>query len=159
MWTDVQAGFRKSRDQTANICGIIEKGGESRKTPTSASSTILKPLTMWITTNWKIPKEIGIPDNLTWVLRNLYVAQEETVRTLHGTTDLFKSGEGLQQGCILCCLFNVYVEYIMWNVELDKSQVGIKIARRDINNLRYAHDTTLMAESEEELKSFLMRVK
>ena len=115
---------------------------------------MLKPLTMWITTNWKILKETGIPDNLTWILRNLYVAQEETVRTLHGTTDLFKIGKGLQQGCISpCCLFNFYAEYIMWNVELDKSQVGINNARRDINSLRYAHDTTLMAESEEELKS------
>ena len=103
--------------------------------------------------------ETGIPDYLTCLLRNLYVAQEETVRTLHGTTDLFKIGKGLQQGCISpCCLFNFYAEYIMWNAGLDDSQAGIKISGRNINNLRYADDTTLTAESEEELKSLLMKV-
>ena len=119
-----------------------------------------KPLTVWITTNWKILQEMGIPDHLTCLLRNLYQGQEATVRTGHGAMDWFKTGKGVCQGCILSpCLFNVYTDYIIWNVELDESQAGIKIARRNINNLRYADDTTLMAESEEELKSLLMRVK
>ena len=115
---------------------------------------------MWITTNWKILKEMGIPDHLTCLLRNIYAGQEPTVRTGHGTTDWFKIGKGEHQGCILSpCLFNLYAESIMWNAGLDESQAGIKIARRNINNLRYADDTTLMAESEEELKSLLMQVK
>ena len=109
---------------------------------------------------WKIPKEMGIPDHLTCLLRNLYAGQEETVRTGHGTTDWFQIGKGVRQGCILSpCLFNLYAEYIMRNAGLDEAQAGIKIARRNINNFRYADDTTLMAESEEELKSFLMKVK
>ena len=103
---------------------------------------------------------MGIPDHLTWLLRNLYAGQEATVRTGHGTTDLFQIGKGVHQGYILSpCLFNFYAEYIMRNTGLEEAQAGIKIARRNINNLRYADDTTLMAESEEELKSLLMKVK
>ena len=103
---------------------------------------------------------MGIPDHLTRLLRNLYAGQEATVRTGHGTTDWFQIGKGVRQGCILSpCLFNLYAEYIMTNVGLEEAQAGIKIARRNINNLRYADDTTLMAESEEELKSLLMKVK
>ena len=113
---------------------------------------------MWITTNWKIFKEMGTPDHLTYLLRNLYVVQEATVRTRHGTTDWFKIGKGVQQGYILSpCLFNLYTGNVMQNPGLDESQAVIEIARRNINNLRYANDTTLMAESEEELKSLLMR--
>ena len=109
---------------------------------------------------WKILKEMGIPDHLTCLLRNLYVGQEATVRTGHGKTHWFQIGKGVHQGCILSpCLFNLYAEYIMQNVGLDEAQAGIKIARKDINNLSYADDTTLMAESEEELKSLLMKVK
>ena len=101
-----------------------------------------------------------LPDHLTCLLRNLYAGQEATVRTGHGTTDWFQIGKGVSQGCILLpCLFNLYAEYIMRNAGLNEAQVGIKIARRNINNLRYADDTTLMAESEEELKSLLMKVK
>ena len=109
---------------------------------------------------WKILKEMGIPNHFTHLLRNLYAGQEETVRTGHGTTDWFQIGKGVRQGCILSPrLFNLYAEYIMQNARLDEAQAGIKIARRNINNLRYANDTSLMAESEEELKSFLMKVK
>ena len=108
----------------------------------------------------KTLKEMGIPDHLTCLLRNLYAGQEATVRTEHGTTDWFKIGKGVCQGCILSpCLFNLYAEYIMRNAGLEEAHAGIKIAGRNINNLRYADDTTLMAESEEELKSFLMKVK
>ena len=109
---------------------------------------------------WKILKEVGIPDHLTCLLRNLYAGQEATVRTGHGTTDWFQIGKVVHQGYMLSpCLFNLYAEYIMRNAGLDEAQAGIKIARRNINNLRYADDTMLMAESEEELKSFLMEVK
>ena len=108
----------------------------------------------------KILKEMGIPDHLICLLRNLYAGQEATVRTRHGTTDWFQIGKGVHQGCILFpCLFNLYAEYIMRNTGLEEAQAGIKIARRNINNLRYADGTTLMAESEEELKSLLMKVK
>ena len=111
-------------------------------------------------TLWKILKEMGIPDHLTCLLRNLYAGQEATVRTGHGTTDWFQMGKGVHQVCILSpCLFNLYAEYIMTNAGLEEAQAGIKIARRNISNLRYAHDTTLMAESKEELKSLLMKVK
>ena len=109
---------------------------------------------------WKILNEMGVPDHLTCLLRNLYPSQEATVRTGHGTTDQFQIGKGGCQGYILSpCLFNFYVEYILQNARLDEAQAGIKITRRNINNLRYADDTTLMAESEEELKSLLMKVK
>ena len=109
---------------------------------------------------WKILQEMGIPDHLTCLLRNLYAGQEATVRTVYGTTDWFQIGKGVHQGCILSpCLFNLYAKYIMWNARLDEEQAGIKAAKRSINNLRYADDTTLMAESKEELKSLLMKVK
>ena len=109
---------------------------------------------------WQILKEMGIPDHMTCLLRNLYAGQEATVRTGHGTTDWFQIGKGVCQGCILSpCLFNFYAEYIMRNSGLEETQAGIKIARRNINNLRYADDTTLMAKSEEELKRLLMKVK
>ena len=109
---------------------------------------------------WKILKEMGIPDHLTCLLRNLYANQEATVRTGHGTTDWFKIGKGVHQGCILSPgLFNLHAEYIMKDARLDEAQAGIKIARRNFSNLRYTDDTTLMAESEEELKSLLMKVK
>ena len=109
---------------------------------------------------WKILKEMGLPDQLTCLLRNLYAGQDATVRTGHGRVDWFQIGKGVHQGCILSpCLFNFYAEYIMQNAELNESQAGIKIDRGNINNLRYADDTTLMAESKEELKSFLMKVK
>ena len=121
---------------------------------------MLKPLIVWITTNWKILQEMGVPDHLTCLLRNLYASQEATVRTGHGTTDWFQIGKGVHQGCILSpCLFNLYAEYIMRNAGLEKTQAGIKIAGRNINNFKYADDTTLMAESEEELKSLLMKLK
>ena len=108
---------------------------------------------------WKILKEMGIPDHLTCLLRNLYAGQEAAVRTGHGTKDWLQIGKGVRQGCILSpCLFNLYAEYIMRNTGLDEAQAGIKIARRKINNLRYADDISLMAESEE-LKSLLMKVK
>ena len=119
-----------------------------------------KPLTVWITINWKILKEMGIPDHLTCLLRNLYAGQEATVKTGHGTTDWFQIGKGVRQGCILSpCLFNFYAEYIMKNAGLEETQAGIKIAGRNINNIRYVDYTNLMAESEEELKSLLMKVK
>ena len=121
--------------------------------------TMPKPLTVWITINWKILKEMGIPDYLTCLLRNLYADQEATVRTGHETIDWFQIGKGVCQGCILSpCLFNLYTEYIMRNAGLEETQAGIKIVRRNINNLRYADDKTLMVESEEELKSLLMKV-
>ena len=117
-------------------------------------------MTVWITTNWKILQEMGIPDHFTCLLRNLYADQEAIVRTRHGTTDWLQIGKGVRQGCIVSpCLFDLYAEYIMQNAGLDEAQAGIKIARRNINNLRYADDTTLMAENKEELKSLLMKVK
>ena len=119
-----------------------------------------KPLTVWITTNWKILKEMRIPEHVTCLLRNLYAGQEATVRTGHGTIDWFQIGKGVRHDCILSpCLFNFYAEYIMRNAGLEEAQAGIKIARRNINNLRYADDTTLMAGSEEGLKGLLMKVK
>ena len=142
--------------------GSSKKQESSRKTSISALLTMPKPLTVWITINWKILKEMGLPDHLTCLLRNLYAGQEATVRTGHGTTDWFQVGKGVRQGCILLpCLFNLYAdaEDIMRNAGLEEAQSGIKISRRNINNLRYADDTTLMAESEEELKSLLMKVK
>ena len=120
-----------------------------------------KPYTVWITTKmWKILQEVGIPDHLTCLLRNLCAGQEATVRIGHRTTDWFQIGKGVLQGYTLSpCLFNLYAEYIMRNTGLEEAQAGIKIAGRNINNLRYADDTTLTAESEEELKSLLMKVK
>ena len=138
--------------------GSWEKEESSRKTSISALLTMLKPLTVWITRNWKILKEMGIADHLTCLLRNLYAGQEATVRTGHGTTDWFQMGKAVCQGCILSpYLFNLYAEYIMRNAGLEEAQAGIKIAGRNINNLKYADDTTVMAESEEELKSLLMK--
>ena len=122
--------------------------------------TTLKPLTVWITTNLKILKGMGIPDHLFCLLINLYAGQEATVRTRHGTTDWFQIRKGTCQGRMLSpCLFNIYAEYIMRNTGLDEAQLGIKIFRININNLTYADDTTLMAESKKELKSLLMKVK
>ena len=157
---DGQAGFRKGRanwDQIANIRLIVEKAREFQKN--TCFIDYAKAFTMWITTIWKILQEMEIPDHLTCLLRNLYSGQEATVRTRHGTTDWFQIRKGVHQGCMLSpCLFNFYAEYIMWNARLDEPQTGMKIAGRNINNLRYADDTTLMAESEE-LKRLLMKVK
>ena len=141
--------------------GSLKTQEISRKISTSAWLTSSKPLTVWITTNlWKILEQMGIPDYLNFLLRNLYEGQEATVRTGHRTMDWFQIGKGVCQGCILSpCLFNLYSEYIMRNAGLDEAQAGIKIAGRNINNLRYADDTTLMAESKEELNSLLMKVK
>ena len=128
--------------------GSSKKQGSSRKTSISALLTMPKPLAMWITTNWKILQEMGIPDHLTCLLRDVYAGQEATVRTGYGTMDWFQIGKGVCQGCILLsCLFNLHAEYLMGNAGLDEAQAGIKIAWRNINNLRYANDTTLMAES------------
>ena len=110
----------------------------------SASLTMLKPLVVWVTTNWKILQEMGIPDHLTCFLRNLYTGQEATLRTRHGTMDWFQIGKGIQEGCILSpCLFNLYAEYTLQNAKLDEAQAGIKIAGKNTSNLRYADDTTL----------------
>ena len=161
---DVQAGFRKGRetkDQIANIHGIIKKAREFQEDIYFCFTDYAKSFDC-VDHNklWKILQEMGIPDHLTCLLKNLYAGQEATVRTEHGTTDWFKIGKGLHQGYILSpCLFNLYAEYIMRNAGLDESQAGIRIAGRNINNLRYVDDTTLMAESEEELKSLLMKVK
>ena len=139
--------------------GSLKKQEKSRKTSTSASLTMLKPLTVWITTNWKILKDMGIPDHPTCLLRNLYAGQEATVRTLPGTTDWFKIGKGVHQGCLLSPrLFNLYAEYIMRNAGLDETQSRIKIAR-NTNNLRNTDEVTLTAKSKKELKSLLMKVK
>ena len=130
--------------------GSLKNYESARKTSTSVLLTTPKPLTVWITTNRKILKETGIPDHLTCLLRKLCAGQEATVKTGHGTTDWFQIGKGVHQGCILSpCLFNLYAEYIMRNAGLEEAQAGIKISGRNINNLRYADDTTLMAESEE----------
>jgi len=161
---NIQAGFRKgrgARDQIANIRWIIEKAREFQKNIYFCFIDYAKAF-YHVDHNklWKILQEMGIPDYLTCLLRNLHAGQEETVRTGHGTTDWFRIGKGERQAYTLSpCLFNVYVEYIMQNAGLDEAQGGIKTARRNINNLRYADDTTLMAESEEELKSLMMKVK
>ena len=161
---DVQAGFRKgrgTRDQIANICWIIEKAREFQKNFYFYFIDYAKAFDC-VDHNklWKILKEMGIPDHLTWLLRNLYAGQEAIVRTGHGTTDWFQIGKGIHQGCTASpYLFNFYAEYIMRNAGLEEAQAGIKIAGRHINNFRYADDTTLMAESEEELKSLLMKMK
>ena len=141
------------------FAGLLKKQDSSKKTSISALLTMPKPLTVWITINCKISKEMGITDHFTCLLRNLYVGQEATVRTGHGT-DWFQIGKRVREGCMLSpCLFNFYAEYIMRNARLEETQAGIKIAGRNINNLRYVDDTTLMAGSEEELKSLLMKVK
>src|SRR5574337_337911 len=161
---DVQTCFRKgrgTRDQIANIHWIIEKAREFKKNIYFCFSDYAKAFDC-VDHNklWQILKEMEIPDHLTCLLRNLYAGQEATVRTGHGTTDWFQIGKGVRQGCIFSpCLFNFYAEYIMRNAGLEETQAGIKIARRNINHLRYADDTTLMAESEEELTSLLMKVK
>ena len=161
---DVQAGFRKgrgTRGQIANICWITEKAREFKKNIYFCFIDYAKAFDC-VDHNklWKILKEMGIPDHLTCLLRNLYAGQEAIIRTGHGTTDWFQIGKRVHQGCILSpCLFNLYAVYIMRNSGLDEAQAGIKIARRNINNLRYAYDTTLMAESEQELKNLLMKVK
>ena len=160
---DVQAGFRKgrgTRDQIANIHWIIEKAREFQKNIYFCFIDYAKAFDS-VDHNklWKILKEMGILDHLTSLLRNLYAGQE-AVRTGHGTTDWLQMGKGVHQGCVLSpCLFNLYAEYIMRNAGLEEAQAGIKIAGRNINNLRYADDTTLRAESEEDLKSLLMKVK
>ena len=140
--------------------GSSKKQESSRKTCISALLTMPKPMIVWPTTNWKILKEMGIPDHLTCLLINLYAGQEATGRTGHGAMDWVQIGKGLCQGCILSpCLFNLHAEYIIRNAGLDEAHTGIKIAGRNINNLRYADGTILMAESEEELKRLLMKVK
>ena len=147
------------RDQIANICWIIEKSREFQK---NICFIDYAKAFDYVEHNklWKILQEMGIPDHLTWLLRNLYAGQEATVRTGHGTTDWFQIRKRVHQGCILSpCIYNISVEYIMRNNGLDEPEVGIKISRWNINNLRYADDITLMAESEEELKSLLMKVK
>ena len=159
---DVQAGFRKgrgTRDQTANICWIIKKQENIRKTPTSALLTMPKPLIVWLTQLWKMLQEMGIPYHLTCLLRNLYSGLEATVRPGHGTTDWFQIGKGVCQGCILSpCLFNFYEEYIMRNIGLEEAQLESRLPG-EISITWYADDSTLMAESEEELKSLLMKEK
>ena len=161
---DVQAGYGKARgtaDKIANIRWTIEKAREFQKNIYFCFIDYTKTFDC-VDHNklWEILKEMGIPAHLTCLLRKLYAGQETTVRTGHGTADCFQIGKGVRQGCILSpCLFNLYAEYIMRNASLDETHAEIKIAGRNINNLRYADDTTLTAESEEELKSLLMKVK
>ena len=150
---DVQAGFRKdrgTRNQIAKICWIIKKVREFQKNISLCFIDYAKAFDCVDHIKlWKILKEMRIPYHLTCLLKNLYADQEATVRTGHGTTDWFQIGKGVRQGCILSpCLFNLYAEYIMRNAGLDEAQAGIKIAARNINNLRYADGTTLMAERE-----------
>ena len=157
----VQAGFRKgrgTRDQIANIHWIIKEAREFQKNIYCFIDYAKAFDCVDHNKLWKIFKEMEIPDHLTCLLRKLYADQEETVRTGHGTIDWFQKGKRACQGCILSpCLFNLYTEYIIQNARLDEAQAGIKIARRNINNLRYADDTTLTAETKEELKSLLMK--
>ena len=161
---DVQIGFRKgrgTRDQIANICWFIKKAREFQKNIYFCFIDYVKAFDC-VDHNklWKILKDMGVPDHLVCHLRNLCAGLKATVRTGHGTTDWFQIGKGVRQGCILSsCLFNLYAEYIMRNAGLQEAQAGIKISGRNINNLRNADDTTLMAESEDELKSLLMKVK
>ena len=162
--SDVQAGFRKgrgTRDQIANIHWIIKKAREIQKNIYFCFIDYAKAFDC-VDHNkpQKILKEMGIPEHLTCLLRNLYAGQEATAGTGHETTDWFQIGKGVGQGCILSpCLFNLYAEYIMRNVGLQETQAGIKTAGKNMNNLRYADDTTLTAESEEELKTLLIKVK
>ena len=158
---DVQAGFRKgrgTRDEIDNIHWIIEKAKEFQKNIYFCFTDYAKaPDCVDHNKLWKILKEMGISDHLTCLLRNLYAGQEGTVRSGHGTTDQFQIRKGVHQGYMLTpCLFNLYAEYIMRNDTLGEAQAGIKNAGRSINNLRYADDTTFMAEIEE-LKSFLLK--
>ena len=161
---DVQGGFRKgrrTRNQIPNIRLIIKKAREFQKNIYFCFIDYAKAFDC-VDHNklWNILKEMGIPDHLNYLFRNLYAGQEATVRTGHGTTDWFQIGKGVCQGCILSpCLFNLYAEYIMRNTRLEEAQAGIKIPGRNVNNLRYADDTILMAESEEKLKSLLIKVK
>ena len=160
---DIQAGFRKgrgTRDQLANIRWIFEKAREFLKNIYFCFIDCTKPFdSVYHNKLWKILKEIGIPDHLNCLLRNLYAGQETTVKTGHAT-DWFQIRKGVHQGYLLSpCLFNLHEEYIMWNAGLDEAQAGIMIARRNINNLRYTDDTTLMTESKEEQRSLLMKVK
>ena len=161
---DNEAGFRKgrgTRDQIANIHWIMEKARQFQRNIYFCFIDYAKAFNC-VDHNklWKILKEMGIPDHLTCLLRNLYAGQEATVRTGHGTTDWVQIGKRVCQGCILSsCLFIFYVEYIMRNFGLEEAQAGIKITRRNINNFRYADDTTLMAESKEKLKRLLKKVK
>ena len=161
---DVQGGFRKgrwTRDQIANIWWIIKKAREFHKNIYFHFIDYAKAFDC-VDHNklWKILQEMGIPVHLTCLLRNLYAGQEATVRTGHGKTDWLQIGKGERQGCILSpCLFNLYVEYIMRNAGLEEAQAGIKFSGRNINNIKYADGTTLMTESEEELKGLLMKVK
>ena len=128
---DVQNGFRKARDQITNIPWIIKKAKEFQKNIYFCSIDYTKSLTVWVTTNWKTLKEMGIPDHLTCLLRNLYAGQEATVRTGHGKMDWFQIGKGVRQGCILSpCLFNLYAEYIMWNAGLDEAQAESRLQRK-----------------------------
>ena len=163
-FSDVQDGFcwgRGIRDQIANIRWIIEKARVLKKNIYFCFIDYVKAFDC-VDHNklWKILKEMGIQDHLTCLLRNLYAGQVATVRTGYGTIGWFKIEKGIHQGCILSpCLLNFYAEYILWNAGLDEAQAGIKTAGRNINNLRYADDTTLMAESKEELRSLLMKVK
>ena len=160
----VQAGFQKGRgttDQIANNCWIIGKAREFQKNMYLCFIDYAKAF-YCVDHNklWKILQEMGILDHVSCLLRNLYSGQEATVRTGHGTTDWFQIGKGVYQGCILSsCLFNLYAEYIMRNTGLEEAQAGIRIGGRNINNLRYADDTALMAEREEELKNLLRKVK
>ena len=161
---DVQVGFRKgrgTRDQIANLCWFIKKAREFQKNIYFCFIEYAKAFDcMDHNKLWKILQKMGISDHLTCLLRNLYAGQEATIRTGPGTTDWFQMGKEVHQGYILSpCLFKFYAEYIMRNAGLDEAQAGIRISRRNINNLRYADDTTLKAESEEELKSLLMKVK
>ena len=162
--SDVPAGFQKGRGtryQIANICWIIKKAREFQENIYFCFINYAKASDC-VDHNklWKILQETGVADHLTCFLRNLYAGQEATVRTGQGITDWFQIGKGVCQGCKMSpCLFNLYAEYIMRNTGLEEAQAGIKIARRNISHLRYADDTTLMAESEEELKRLLMKVK
>ena len=161
---DVQDGFRKdrgTRDQIANNCWIIKKAREFQRSIYFCFIDYAKAFDC-VDHNklWKILKEMEIPDHLTWFLRYLYAGQEATVRTRQGTTDWFQLGKGVWQSYIMSpCLLNLHVAYIMWNAKLNEPQAVIKIAGRNNSNLRYIDDTTLMAESEEELKSLLIKVK
>ena len=151
--------LEKQRNQKSNH-RIIGKTREFQKDIYFCFTDYAKAFVVWIATNWKILQEMGIPDHLTCLLRNLYVGQEATVRTGHETMDWLQIGKGVRQDCILSpCLFNLYAEYIMRNAGLDEAQVEIKTAVKNISNFRYADDTTLMAEREEELKSLLIKVK